>query len=97
MPFSFSPFSFAFCLIKETLYSKAIFHKENKRELNLNLRKQLDLLDKLESTEYQPLETSEDTESLDEIIRKQNVRKGLTNISDKCFNFFVFWDFMSFR
>jgi hypothetical protein len=67
-------------------------YKEKKRELNLNLRKQLDLLDKLESTEYQLLETSEDTESLDEIMHKQNVRKGLTNISDKCFNFFLLLD-----
>jgi hypothetical protein len=47
---------------------------------------------KLESTEYQLLETSEDIESLDEIMRKQNVRKGLTNISDKCFNFFLLLD-----
>lgn len=80
--------------IKRVKKSKLMknLYKEKKRELNLNLRKQLDLLDKLESTEYQLLETSEDTESLDEIMRKQNVRKGLTNISDKCFNFFLLLD-----
>ena len=47
------------------------------------------MLEHLEVSEHELLETSSDLQSLQEIIRKQNTRRGLTNVSDICFNFFV--------
>lgn len=38
------------------------------------------------------MQRSEDKESLEETSRRQNVRKGLTNITDQSFNFFMLLD-----
>lgn len=65
-------------------------YKLKKREECSRLRHQLDLLHHPEASEHQLMQRSEDKESLEETSRRQNVRKGLTNITD--FNFFMLLD-----
>ena len=67
-------------------------YKPSKKQETANLREQLELLQQLEATEHNLLESSIDKDSLTETIRRQNVRKGLTNICDSCFNFFLLLD-----
>lgn len=67
-------------------------YKLKKREECSRLRHQLDLLHHLEASEHQLMQRSEDKESLEETSRRQNVRKGLTNITDQSFNFFMLLD-----
>lgn len=52
-----------------------------------NLLTEKELLEHLEASESE-LEYSVERESLKEIERKQNIRKGLTNVTDKCSTFF---------
>lgn len=67
-------------------------YKVKKREECSRLRHQLDLLHHLEASEHQLMQSSNDKESLEETSRGQNVRKGLTNITDQSFNFFMLLD-----
>lgn len=52
------------------------------------LDREVRLLDQIVATESELMETSVDKASLDETKRKQNIRGGLTNISDPAFHFF---------
>ena len=69
--------------IKKNLYKNAC--KKNIQSLSI----ELDLLQHLCEAEGILFEISEEQESLCETARKQNVRKGLTNISDETYHFFL--------
>jgi hypothetical protein len=41
------------------------------------------------ATEEEIFQTTTDLSSLMDVKRKQNIRKGLTNVTDSCFQFFL--------
>lgn len=63
-----------------------MYNRKKVKEME-NLLTEKELLEHLEASESE-LEYSVERESLKEIERKQNIRKGLTNVTDKCSAFF---------
>ena len=70
--------------VKSLLY-KTGKEASSKYELSLKL---IELLDSMKVTEHFLSQTTSDPESLLQIARKQNLNRGLTNISDSAYEFF---------
>lgn len=68
----------------------SMYNKSKVKEME-KLIVEKELLEHLEATETE-LESSSEKESLKEIERKQNIRKGLTNVTDECSVFFQHLD-----
>ena len=62
-------------------------YNKQKVKLTEKLVKVKDILEHLEATSQQ-LHESTDKEALEEIERRQNIRRGLTNVNDACADFF---------
>ena len=67
-------------------------YKQNKKKAVESLKTEINALHEIQKSESFLLEHSSDKESLYETERKQNMRKGLTNISDDAHKFFIILD-----
>ncbi|KAJ8313158.1 hypothetical protein KUTeg_009289 [Tegillarca granosa] len=67
-------------------------YKRDKVDLVKQMINDKDLLQHLEGREGELLKYSLDKASLKETMRRQNVRHGLTNVNDKCFEYFLLVD-----
>lgn len=72
--------------VKRNLYS------DNKLTELEKLKGEIKIIETLESSEYEVLNTEDKSNTQCEISRKQNVNKGLTSVTGECFNFFVSLD-----
>lgn len=68
-----------------------MYKKNNQGKVNL-IDKEIRFLEELVVTEEEIFEKSKEITSLIEIQRKQNIRHGLTNVTDACFEFFIEMD-----
>ncbi|KAK3093385.1 hypothetical protein FSP39_014871 [Pinctada imbricata] len=76
--------------IKNTIRKRImdnVYKAKNVKLVN-NLIVKKDMIEHLLVSESEITESSKFVESLHETCRRQNIRKGLTHISDDCFNFF---------
>lgn len=79
------------CCRKKKQVNHHLFSKKHISQVTY-LNHDVQLLDQLKSTEHLLLATSQHQESLHETKRRQNLRGGLTNISDEAFHFFQMLD-----
>lgn len=68
-----------------------MYKKNNQGKVNL-IDKEIRFLEELVVSEEEIFEKSKEITSLIEIQRKQNIRHGLTNVTDACFEFFIEMD-----
>ena len=80
--------------IRNTIRKRIMDNVYKRKSVNLvnDLIVKKDLIEHLLVSEYEITERSKCLESLHETCRRQNIRKGLTHISDECFNFFTTLD-----
>ena len=77
---------------KKKKFVRQNLYKQNMKAAANKYDKEVRLLETLTDTESSLLDSSTDQESLIYTKQKQNLRGGLTNISDECFDFFVCLD-----
>ena len=77
---------------KKKKFVRQNLYKQNMKAAADKYDKEVRLLETLTDTESSLLDSSTDQESLIYTKQKQNLRGGLTNISDECFDFFVCLD-----
>lgn len=76
---------------KRKYVKRNLYKKNNQGKVNL-IDKEIRFLEELVVSEEEIFEKSTEITSLIEIQRKQNIRHGLTNVTDACFEFFIEMD-----